>query len=241
MRIDSTIVLYDDDPYYVLTVCDHKDDGIFRVYLDPLPDETRSHMAHQMHHIPYNWMDEPGRTRGDMMDKWMESEDGKKSGVIRKMMNSPKFNKFRPFPLGMQNVDGGVTFLERKPCRYTQQGLMDNMVSINLIRFAEERRPMNQRKWAFFGKEMRDTIKGVYPSADECFARFEAGDIDNSGVAFDRNFALVQGPLSLTYMAYKRDIVGFIPSLKDREVRLGREFQHLKEVVSELNIFDKIS
>jgi hypothetical protein len=243
MRINNTLVLYDGDPYFVLAVGDHNPDGVFRVYLDPLPTEPNELMAHQMYSIPYTWHDEPGMSRGEKMDKWLDTNDGKKSKVIRKMMNSPKFNKFRPFPLGMQNIDGGVSFIERKPTRFTQQGIMDNMVSVDPIVFqkAERQRFQTSRSFTFYGYEMYNTIKGIYPTADECFARFESGDVGNSAVAFDRNFAFVQGPLSLLYLAYKQDIVGFLPSVADREVRLGREFQHLKEVVAELGVFDKIS
>lgn len=242
MRIDSTLVLYDEEPYLVLTVCDHNPDGIFRVYLDPLPTQPNELMAHQMYAIPYTWHDEPGMTRGEKMDKWLDSPDGKKSRVIRKMMNSPKFNKFRPFPLGMQNIDGFATFIERKPTRFTQQGIMDNMITVKPITFGEAKsRGLRRRTFSFYGYEMYNTVKGIYPSADECFARFEAGDVDNDSVAFDRNFAFVQGPLNLVYLAYKDDIVGFLPSVADREVRLGREFQHLKEAVSELGVFYKVS
>jgi hypothetical protein len=175
----------------------------------------------------------------------METSDGKGSGVLRKMMNSPKFNKFRPFPLGMQNIDGGATYIERKPCRFTQQGIMETMVSVTPLHFGISdkggRSPYNDRMFSFLGPEMYRTVKGLYPSAEECLEQFKEDKIQNKAVGFHRDFAFVRGPLDLLYIAYKTDIVGFVPNLDKSEVKLGRESQHLKELVQELNVFDKVS
>jgi hypothetical protein len=58
--------------------------------------------------------------------------------IIRKTMNSPKFNKFRPFPLGMCNSNGRCYFLERQPLRpKVEQGLIRSMVTEKQITLAE--------------------------------------------------------------------------------------------------------
>jgi hypothetical protein len=45
------------------------------------------------------------------------------AGILRKQMNSPLFNKFRPYPLGMCNTKGQrAYYLERQPNRKTEQG-----------------------------------------------------------------------------------------------------------------------
>lgn len=237
MRLDQTIVLYDDDPYYVLTVCDHKPDGIFRVYLDPLVPEG-SMNTHRTH-IPMDAYDEgPGNTRGHKMDRWMESQ--KDCTVLRKMMNSPSFKKFRPFPLGMANYKGSVQFVERGPVRHTQQGLMNNMLhwsSPDVFKAGDGRR---SKGFPFLSNEMYQLIKGVYPSLEECVENFNDPAVTNTSVAFDRNFALVRGPLGLIFLAYKSDIVGYLPNSDLSMVKVDNKFGHVREAIDDLGKFGKI-
>lgn len=240
MRIDQTTVMYDGEPHFVLCVCDHNPDGVFRVYLDPFRPEGED-MAINMYSIPFNWHDEPGMTKGDKMDKWLDSTDGKKSGVIRKMMNSPKFNKFRPFPLGMSNTGGRAMYIERKPARYTQQGLTDSMITIHSVDLPDPNERYPRQSFQFFSHQMYNTIKGIYPSIEECVENMKDDKVANTSVAFHRDFAFVQGPIGITYLAYKSDLVGFLPSLSNREVRLGKSHQYLREVVATLGYFDTIS
>src|SRR3546814_20877703 len=58
--------------------------------------------------------------RGKRMDNFLK--DNPDCGIIRKNMDSPLFNRFRPFPLGMCNLNGETYFLCRSPTRNTQQG-----------------------------------------------------------------------------------------------------------------------
>lgn len=243
MRIENTTVLYDGDPYYVLAVTDHKEDDILRVYLDPYRPDGRP-MAVQVCDIPTHWHDEPDMSRGQKMDQWLEkTSEGQDSGVIRKMMNSPKFNRFRPFPLGMYNDGAGsAVYVERKPTRYTQQGLTDQMLMVQRLLPVGEGKPQSGRHVVnFFGAALYNTIKGIYPSIQECVEGFREDKVANTSIAFDRCFALVKGPIGITYIAYKGELVGFLPSLNNKEVRLGREHQHLRELVGNLNYFDTIS
>lgn len=244
MRLTNTIITYDGDPYYVLCITDHKQDGILRMYLDPLGRESGQLVIHEMGNkglqVPYEWyQDGPSSpTRGQKMDEFLDKNPD--CGIIRKMMNSPLFNKFRPFPLGMVNYRGAVTYVERQPTRHTQQGLMSSMMSqipIGLEKLGNRRpNPVDMN-----GRDMYNTIKGLYPSVDECVKNLNNPDIANTAVAFDRHFAFVRGPLGILFLAYKHDIVGYLPHGDLSSVVLGIEFGHTKEVVSALGVFKEIN
>lgn len=234
MRIEGTVVLYDSDPYYVLCVCEsHTDDGIFRVYLDPLPTGPGESMSHERFSIPYTWHDEPGMPRSKKMAMWYDEGGKSTTNVVRKKMNSPLFNRFRPFPLGMVYHHDIVTYTERKPCRYTQQGLIDSMLSFHAITAGL---PSRAGKPSMLSYHLRNTIKGVYPTFEECQQALSDDKVSNTAAAFHRDFALVKGPLGLLYLAYKQDLVGFLPAGQGREVKLGAQFTHLREVVTEVGL-----
>ena len=235
IRLNNTIVMYDEEPCYILGLADHKDDGIIRAYLDPLRGDG-SRMAMEMYSMPVTSHGYNSKDRGILMDQWLETNDGKKSGVLRKMMNSPKFDRFRPFPLGNMNIDGMVAYLERRPTRYTQQGLIESMISCRRVCVGDK----SGVGYSLFSKYMYDTIKGNYPSAQEALEGFNNDSIANEAVAFHRYFAFVRGPLGIVYLAYKNEIVGFTPDISVAEVRLGKEYSQLKETLEELNVFHKI-
>lgn len=245
MRINNTVVMYDGHPHLVLAVSDHKQDGIFRVYLDPFRTDNEA-MAIHKYHMPHTWHDEPECTVGHKMDIFLETADGKNSGVIRKMMNSPLFNNFRPFPLGMCNTKGRALYVERKPVRHTHQGLTEEMLDVSALSLSlgdNSKKSLSfggRQSVPFLNTDFCNTILGVYPSLEECVDKFRTDSVANDSVAFDRNFALVKGPLGVVYLAYKNELVGFLPTLDSREVRLGRN-THLRELVEALNYFHTIN
>ncbi len=238
MRLKDTVVVYDGKPYYVLTICDHKPDGVFRIYLD---DCTRPDgLAMNRHSIPYEWYDEEDMSRGDKMDEWLEKYPDE--GVIRKMMNSPKFSKFRPFPLGMCNNRGEVIYIERTPTRYTQQGLTPQMLNYTHLTAAGPvnaglRHAMIPNLFSFAFSQM---VMGNYPDPKECIKNLCDPDISNSGMAFNRSFSFVRGPVGLLFLSYKQDVVGYMPNADLSCVTLASKFKHCKEVVSELELFEDI-
>lgn len=239
MRLVSTIVLYDGKPYYVLTICDHNPDGIFRVYMDDMsrPDGLA---IWRFPGIPYEWYDEGDDTRGKRMDEFLSNyPDG---GIIRKMMNSPKFDRFRPFPLGMCNVNDTVVYMERAPCRQTQQGLTNAMINYTSVTLAKSLSSTiaRSRDVRFGGYEMYRTIVGDYPSPFECLQNLNDPSVVNAGAGFHRNFALVKGPVGLLFLVYKQNIVGYMPNGDFSRLTLNSEFRHTKEVIEGLNLFEDI-
>lgn len=241
MRILSTVVLYDGEPYYVLAVTDHRDDGVFRVYMDPLGRPEG--MVHQNVHVPYEWHDDGITSRGQAMDKWMDKKEN--TGIIRKSMDSPKFDKFRPFPLGMCNFQGRVYFIERAPTRHTQQGLTQSMLTgttMNLTNQSVGNGGLSRHNMPnIFSLEMYQTIKGMYPDAKECLEKLNDPLVGNEGAAFHRNFCFIRGPLDMMFLGYKEDIVGHLPHGDTDELCLGRDFSHVREAIAELELFTNIN
>jgi hypothetical protein len=89
--------------------------------------------------------------------------------------------------------------------------------------------------------EFYDCVMGIHPSIKECLENIpnpEYGHINT--VAFDRNFALVRGPMDLLFAAYKTDVVGYLPDPKKPEIMLGKKFRHLREVAEETKQFTDI-
>ena len=241
-RLKFTVVQYDGKPYYVLAICDHKSDGIFRVYLDDL-----SHSAgpafQRIGGIPYEWQFDGTSTRGKMMDAWLDNNPG--SGIIRKTLNSPKFNKFRPFPLGMVNTVKGYTlFCARSPTRHTQQGLTQSMVLNSLVSLAPDDGSSFKSK-SFSVNILRSdfvsTMLGDYPTAEEVLEGLKDSEVSNNSAAFHRNFALMRGPLDLLFLAYKDSVVGFLPTGDFSMLLLCPKHLHVKESIEELGIFNEIA
>lgn len=243
MRLLHTVVLYDNEPYVVLAITNHKPDGIFRVYLDPFPVAQGKHMWHQQTHVPYDWCDEPNMTRGQKLDEYMAKEASKGCPIIRKHINSPLFNKFRPFDLGMCNVGNQAYYLARTPQRHTQQGLMNGAISQHKVGLVVDNSPSKKglNGVSFYGASMRDVIRGVYPTIKETVEAFKDPTVTNEAVGFTRDFAVVRGPMDILFLGYKHDIVGYLPDGGLNKVVIGKKFKHTKEVVSELNAFQSVA
>jgi len=234
MRLRHTIVMYDGEPYYVLLVANHKNDGVFRIYLDKCGDPNG--FTFQKTTVPYHISPDMSANAA-AMDEWLTANPN--TSVIRKMMNSPKFDKFRPFPLGMVNFQGGVSYLERRPVRHSQQGLTDNMLKEHVISLADKNL-MRRLGLSTLSYETYLTIMGKYPTAQESLDALKDDTISNTAIAFNRKFAFVRGPASTMFLAYKSDIVGFMPEGGLNRVNIANTFAHTKEVVTDLGIFGDI-
>lgn len=235
MRLLHTVVLYDGVPFYIYAVSDHRPDGIFRVYMDEIGNPKG--MAHQrLPAFPYDH----GDSTGVLLDEYISKNPN--CGIVRKMMNSPSFNKFRPFPLGMMNMNGDTFYIERQPVRHTQQGLTNQMIVTNPVSL----KPSDKSKIASvvghgsFGVEFKMMVLGQYPSFDECVKNLTDPEVINDAVGFHRDFAVVRGPVDTLFLGYKDSVVGTIPNADRSVLRLSRKHVHVKESVEELGIFKSI-
>jgi hypothetical protein len=237
MRLKGTIILYDGDPYYVIAVTDHKQDGVFRLYLDPVSSEN---MTVQNFTLPGSEMAGGGVSYGQLLDNFMDAN--KNAPMIRKKMNSPLFNKFRPFPLGMCNLGKHVYFLERRPARKTEQGLITQMLDIEDIKVMADsgKGKVPHHCFSMFNNDFRACVKGEYPTAASCLAALKNPKVRNNAAAFHREFAFVRGPLDTLYLAYRDQVVGLLPSDDFSSVRLGKKYAYTREVVQGLNLFQTI-
>lgn len=236
-RLKGTVVLYGGLPFTVIAITDHLD-PIFRVYLVPvgLPETTGGskmvNTALQMQGHPF---------LGRELDKILEEFPD--CGVLRKYMNSPKFNKFRPFPLGMCNVGTQVYYIERQPTRPAMhQGLTKAAIFETLVT-AGSRRDNPKRTMQSIdvnSHEFRDCILGDHYYPREALGHLLNPKIANDALAFNREFAFCRGPLDALYLAYRSDIIGILPNSDLDCVVLGREFQYCREVVLELKLFNRI-
>lgn len=232
MRLQFTVVTYDDMPVYVHTVMEHTD-GFLRAYIEPLTgDKIFTEKPWPVTPV----MDYLHSDNATHIDKFLLANPA--LPVARKKLNSPSFNKFRPFPLGMCNYTGSVYYLERHPQRHTQQGMTQQMLASTSVEMDGKRQvpPPNILK-----QQVTDTIAGTYPSFPECIRQLDDPKIANTAAAFNRNFAVVRGPVETLYLAYKSDVVAFLPFGNSKELRLGQNYRHLQEVIQELELFAKIT
>lgn len=235
-RLKGTVVLYDGFPYHVLAIANHKGDDIFRVYMEPLCDAKDSNYNyHPFESISKNSGDNP--SVGPVCDEYMEKLPER--GVIRKYMNSPLFRKFRPFPLGFVNTGPYAVYVERGPTRRTEQGLTDNALSQRNVCIIKGNN-LSSFRVQLLSNVLSDCILGYYPTKEEVFENLRNPDIVNSGVAFDRRYAVVRGPIDMLFLVYKRDIVGVFPNLDHSVLKLDRNYDHLREVISMSNHFERI-
>lgn len=232
IRLLRTVVVYEGEPYKVLAVTDHKKDGIFRIYLWPT-GEGRNYDA-------YPAVDDFNPTNvelGAYLDKFIESKPDTK--LVRKYMSAAGFNKFRPFPLGMVNYADHAYYVERKPVRRTEQGLSPAMLREVKLQPVIQLGMRNE-----IGTEsaaMRDCILGKYPTPQEVIANLNNPACRNISVAFNRQCAVVRGPLETLYLAYKGEVVGLLLYNTLEQVVLGKPYRHLKEVVAELGLFASVT
>lgn len=235
MRLRRTVIVYDGEPYVVLAITNHKPDGIFRIYLEPIGrDPTKLYVRPEPEGFP---PEHAGL--GPYMDTWLAEHPD--TGILRKQMNSPLFNKFRPYPLGMCNMKGGgCYYIERMPTRKSEQGLTASMLQETNLTAQPDALAKRAMSVSITSIAFKECVMGSYPSAQECLTNLLDPDVTNTAVGFSREFAFVRGPMSIIFLAYKQDIVGVLPSSDFSAVRLGREFTHLKEVVEKTGLFQSI-
>lgn len=236
MRLKDSIVMYDKKPHWVITAADSHPDGVLRLYLVPYDKNLDYWFSHNT--APCSWFNEGELTRRVKMDAYIKANPI--FGIIRKRINSSKFNSFRPFPLGMMKLSkDAVFYAQRAPVRHTYQGL--KFSAIMGYHFSGENLVENptptriDRVSRVYSKGMEDMFLGLYPSYEEVLEKFASGE---ATAPLNRDFCLIRGPLNIKYLAYQCSIVGVLPDSRTVQVPLDRAY--LTEVISGLNIFQEI-
>lgn len=236
MRLRSTVVMYDKEPVYIWAVTDHKGDGVFRAYISP-SNEVR----YAPPNLPINHLPHGHSGLGSVFDEWLAQQPpSDKFHILRKKLNSPLFDRFRPFPLGMINLDQFAVYAERQPQRpKTEQGLTQGGIYATLATAsASSKGPRHAID--MFSDAFRDCVLGNYPSPKTVLDGLLNPRVANESVAFHRRFALVKGPIGILFLEYKDDIIGVLPNGDFSKLKLGKEYLHCREVVDELNLFATI-
>lgn len=236
IRLNDTVVLYDGEPVRVVATSDHVGDGVIRAYVQPIGDSVRERSTrpepdpHQFHPVQSALL-------GKYLDEFIAKHPNSK--VVRKRLDSPKFNKFRPYELGMYWDKDRLYYVERQPNRLTQQGLIPSMLVTKTVNI-NSGVPIPVSNLDMYGPEMRRCIMGEHPSPQLCLERLRDQKYANEAAAFHRHFALVRGPVNTLFFAYKGYIIGHLPNEDFSTVKLSRDFSYTKEVVSELGLFNNI-
>lgn len=242
-RLHNTIVCYDGHPHQVFWISEHAEDGFLRAYLYPVEEGGKSDFSAKLPDVAGAIYQNPGeinkKVAGKFIDKWMD-ENKNKNILIRKKLNSPLFNKFRPFPLGMVNQKDFAYYVERQPLRKTEQGLLRSSLQETKCQLITILSPLGIINTNLYSESFVDCVKGVYPTFYDARNWLENPECGNTSIGFHRLFALVKGPLDILFLQYKTDIVGYMPQKGASALKLGKDFKHLKEVVQELDVFNYI-
>jgi hypothetical protein len=118
------------------------------------------------------------------------------AGILRKQMNSPLFNRFRPYPLGMCNLKGsGTYYIERQPNRKTEQGLLSSMLNETRLTSSPQRPRPRGCVCPSISTARRSRIASWVSilRRQECLANLLDPEVVNEAAAFHREFALVRG------------------------------------------------
>lgn len=236
-RLNATVVMYDGEPVEIITITDHVGDGILRAYIRPIGytlDEGISLPKPMgINNFP------PGHpSAGTYMDSFIE--DNPSCGIKRKRMDSPKFNKFRPYELGMYWDPPYIYYVERQPNRKMEQGLIQSMLVVKQLSPARDGGENISGSVDMYGPEMKRCILGEHPSPQRCLEGLLDNKYANTAAAFHRHFALVKGPIDTMFLGYKSSVIGQLPNGDFSQVRLGSDYTYCKEVVDELGLFTTI-
>lgn len=229
MRLRGTLVLYDGIPNVIHAIADHKGDGIFRAYIEEIGD-PQNMTVNLRNPPPTNQYEYTSVAHGQGLDSWMDTYP--KSTLQRKFLSSPLFDKFRPFPLGMMHSNGMVSYLERRPLRKSEQGLLNSGVKYNEVQLRGRFEKPN-----FWGKSMRDCILGIYPSVIDVLEKLKAGAC---GFGISRDMALIAGPVGTVFLVYQTEIVGHL-NPEEMSVRVTPEHGYSIEAIRESGLFSYVS
>lgn len=195
-RIGRSVVLYDNQPYYVETVEDHAD-GTPRARVRPCGDPE---------------------AKGD-----------------RKMLNSPKFQRFRELPnLGWMNNVGnkhGAMFLARRTMTTRVHGLNSNNIHCHaFIHNPNADLPIlrpGDHTFAnvMFNEGFVDCHNDKFPALTKILAIIK----ENTSIAFSRKFCVLRDATGLRWMYRNTDRVGIFTGVDT--LNLISKYGYLREEI----------
>lgn len=155
--------------------------------------------------------------------------------TVRKKIDSPLFNKFRPFDMGNVNfLHNGVISpirIERTPARTRVQGTTGANCRISMI----HKGTPAVANWSMIlqNEGFVEMCKGVYPTFREFL------DSGAPAVCISSDFTVSKGESGLIGLAYRFDKIGIVNT--KGMVFLFPKYKYLKEMLEELKDFTGIN
>lgn len=148
----------------------------------------------------------------------------------RKLMDSPKFKRFRELPqIGWMNPSKGASavFLERHARRSRQHGLSDQNVTRKSFRQGvlsnpEERRPLTT---AMTDEGFVQCVTGVFPSLAKILANIE----ENSALAYSRKYCVYRDSDGIRWLYREAERVGLFTGTET--LNLLSKFAYCREEI----------
>lgn len=245
-RLRGTVVLYDGKPYYVMTLAMASVDSIVRLYLEPLSSEHRPLLLDNYKMkaltdkgISFPWQQYPHGSSSMISAMETFTKQVPELGILRKKINSPSFNKFRPFPLGYSLQDGGYpVYVMRKPVRKGYQGFSSARAAV--INLDAVDGYFNSGNFDINSPALYNAIVADWPTYHAAVGKMLQNP-SQLGQPFHRDLAIIRGPCDSFFLGHRYQIVGQITDLPTGSIRLAKSCQHLFETLSEMNIFQSIA
>lgn len=163
---------------------------------------------------------------------------------VRKMINSPSFNRFKPFDLGFINMnesrfgeaaENRALFSARRPVRMSRSGLTGENFVAKALYGSLNREGRSQTEGIDFShivntRSFCDMVRGRYPSFSECFDYVRSNRAAGSSMAFDRKWALSREDSGLIWLYRDSEKVGL---MSERGLILLNAQRHFQEDISE--------
>jgi hypothetical protein len=234
IRLSGTVVLYDGEPMQVFSLNQKGAKAPILAFCQPVGEKFKNIK------LPNNFFtcSQGGSAQADILEKLIDSDPS--CGLVRLELTDPKFNKFRPYELGMYWSGEDIIYVERQPNRKTEQGLTPTMLKCQRLNFSNENVGSSPSSVNMTGPEMYRCIRGQHPTPLTCLEKLTDDKYANNAAAFHRHFAFVRGPVDTLFLAYKNDVVGLLPNNDFSQVKISKEFRYTTEAVDELGLFATI-
>lgn len=238
-KLQQSIVLYQGIPVFVHAVLNSRPDGIFRVYFKPIPLT-----------LPVDFNNDPDEDEAGVQEivnpfRPMRGDDMREldrryraDGCIRKKINSPHFNGFRPITLGYMNHFEGTNtlpiFVVRSTARQYSQGV--KLRTLTFERPALFNEPVDRMGEANLARSIgfKEMVANEYPSIKDAIDVIKDDSKAPKGVAVSRDVAIMyQSDLAMYLVFVRNQLVGYLDdSQGDRfVVSVSKEKRHLKEIL----------
>lgn len=168
-------------------------------------------------------------------------ECGNETNLTRKVMDSPKFKRFRELPqIGWMNYDKGTSahFFERGARRSRQHGLSDSNISHwglthGTITNLTSRRDLSE---VMHDKGFIHMVKDEYPTLTSILAKI----VDNTAIAYSRRYCVYRDVDGVRWLYRNTDRIGLFTGANTLNLLSKHSFYREEIMADEKFTLDKI-